>query len=61
MLTRMARVRLGRFPSTEAQLARLALEQESIEVELLGEQLSTLQGAIPSSEVLVELWVEPDH
>ncbi|MDP1823511.1 MAG: hypothetical protein Q8L48_09720 [Archangium sp.] len=57
----MARVRLGRFPSTEGQLARLALEQESIEVDLIGEQLSVLQGAIPSSEVMVELWVEPEQ
>lgn len=54
----MARVRLGRFPSVEGQLGRLALEQESIVVELIGEQLSALQGAIPSSEVLVELWVD---
>ncbi|MDP3154313.1 MAG: hypothetical protein Q8N23_16670 [Archangium sp.] len=57
----MARVRLGRFPSSEGQLGRIALERESIEVELIGEQLSALQGVIPSSEVMVELWVEPDQ
>ena len=54
----MARVRLGRLPSTEGELARLALEQEGLEVELVGQQLSTLQGAIPASEVMVELWVD---
>lgn len=54
----MARVRLGRLPSTEGELARLALEQESIEVELTGQQLSALQGAIPASEAMVELWVD---
>jgi hypothetical protein len=54
----MARVRLGRLPSTEGELARLALEQESIDVELIGQQLSALQGAIPAAEVMVELWVE---
>lgn len=57
----MTRVRLGRFPSSEGQLGRIALERESIEVELIGEQLSALQGVIPSSEVTVELWVEPER
>ena len=52
---------MGRFPSVEAQLRRLALERESIDVGLIGEQLSALQGVIPSSEVLVELWVEADQ
>lgn len=54
----MAMVLVGRYPFSEAQVTRLALERADVTVEIRGAMRSGLFGAEPLEDSLAEVWVE---